>query len=504
MPRKKRNRRNKRKVYKHQYQQHAEIPSNTSTKPSISEACETPKKDQNESFVTLPNVVTPILTPTTPVSQKSCGITLMKSRNGSLPRMLSSAIKNKSKESNFAKLLDEMDDASVFDTFLNNITPKCSRNFRNRSPFKDKYINNLNQHISDINVNSTRLQTPKTRSNSSMSKLRSPGLDKIPIMVDVATQTVYYDNSHEKQNVVCDDSDIYLQSCINIFETPKISQLEKLEQVFKEDATFWGRSILQAKLSKNDEAEMRKCDNLGRKSKNTDNSKYLQNLNEIIYSNAYVSPKVIQKEIKNDVSDCDISFFSPQLKTVSTPIEKMQKTDKILENMAKNILVSHLDRRLHSTEKNSINHYNNFSPKTPNNRNLNTSKCDGKVLTQKINKLDSCISKRKIYNSVSPKKINDISGRINRNAKDSSRSRLQSVRNDPVIVPKTFSPQRRSFVKSNNVLNVSNSGIYTRFMTNIKKLHSRYSTRWYNVVKDVCVGLGITVRRVCIFIHTNT
>ncbi|KAK9745183.1 hypothetical protein QE152_g7189 [Popillia japonica] len=287
MPRKKRNRRNKRKVYKHQYQQHAEIPSNTSTKPSISEACETPKKDQNESFVTLPNkwvltanVVTPILTPTTPVSQKSCGITLMKSRNGSLPRMLSSAIKNKSKESNFAKLLDEMDDASVFDTFLNNITPKCSRNFRNRSPFKDKYINNLNQHISDINVNSTRLQTPKTRSNSSMSKLRSPGLDKIPIMVDVATQTVYYDNSHEKQNVVCDDSDIYLQSCINIFETPKISQLEKLEQVFKEDATFWGRSILQANLSKNDEAEMRKCDNLGRKSKNTDNSKYLQNLNE--------------------------------------------------------------------------------------------------------------------------------------------------------------------------------------------------------------------------------
>ncbi|KAK9745182.1 hypothetical protein QE152_g7188 [Popillia japonica] len=190
-----------------------------------------------------------------------------------------------------------------------------------------------------------------------------------------------------------------------------------------------------------------------------------------------------------------MSLLNPQLKTVSTPIEKMQKTDKILENMAKNILVSHLDRRLHSTEKNSINHYNNFSPKTPNNRNLNTSKCDGKVLTQKINKLDSCISKRKIYNSVSPKKINDISGRINRNAKDSSRSRLQSVRNDPVIVPKTFSPQRRSFVKSNNVLNVSNSGIYTRFMTNIKKLHSRYSTRWYNVVKDVCVGLGITVRR---------
>lgn len=465
MPRRKRNRKNKRKVYKQQVQQH-QNEENVQKSNNKTVVQRTPM-EARDAFYTLPDVITPLRTPSTSNS-------VSRSRNYSLIDTTTpinvrvASIRRSSSRTNLSKRFEDIFIDRNIES-LNNLTPKCSRTLDN-----DSYINNLSYRASAIDLIKNRVnKCAKNRSNSSMSKLRSPGLDRIPVMIDVATQTVSFKNITESENATADDecsSDVYLQSCINIFETPKISRVENLE-----------RRVCSNRLSRlsQDNAEQ------GSPYKKNDlneskmqNLKYVQQFNEIMFP----SPKLVKNEIRNNESDCDIITFSPQLKTVSTPIDRYQKTDRILENMAKNLLTAHLDRKLQEKR----NDYINFSPKTPNDKNFN-SKFDD---TCKINKLDSYISKRRMYNSVSPKK--GISGRYSKNNSFKERS----LKRDSSFIPKTFSPQRSSHSRSDNFLNMSNSNMYTRFISNVKKIHSRYSNKWFNIVKDVCSDLGITVKRV--------
>lgn len=296
------------------------------------------------------------------------------------------------------------------------------------------------------------------RSNSCISKLHSPGIEKVPIKVNVATQTTEMPQSR------CITHDVGVQYEISakdaasdaITETPRISQVLLIEETSKSlNRVSTTPEIKNVNVNNLD--EVRHLQNFEK----TDNYEKITNVKNLLMKNPYC-------KLKN-TSNGEISFFASHLynlKSSSTPIEFAP-----VKNV--NLQMECLDAQENKE---------NFTPKfsTPKNQNL----------PLKLLNNDGLLKHRPFY-SASP--------RVNRFAKYAHLcNRSHNISHLRLKSPHCYkvSSFRKSSVDIESVSSQSSSlsvgvKLYLRM-----KMFGRRIAGWGRHLVDLCNWFGITIKKV--------
>lgn len=412
MPRKRRNRRNRRRNYKEKHENETPQKASNIEKDNV----ETPSNISIKN-----NIITPLVITPSPIIQNN---TIKFHRNVSKAP------------------INQQD----FET-----TPVNPR----RSFKRNKINNDRTPNFSNINLLfnidsptlSARSQTsltPKTlltnRSSSSIPKLHSPGIEKVPLKENVSTQTIFTNLDVGVQYDVLNEP---------IVETPKISQallLDMVENTPKIIVTSPNLKTIQADI---------------------ETVKYTENFRKSIACASNLLSKNPYAKVKNS-SDGEISFFASQLynaKVASTPIDKLLikpciedlNVIEVAKDDAKDVL----------------------------NRKCSTPKNTRDISLRLLN------NKRKPFQSVSPK-LNRYVNHTKFCNKSHNISMLR-YRSPPSYKVNNY---RRLSNDGDSICSVSTSTGFGAKLYLRMKMYGREVAKWSRQLLDLCSWFGIAIKKV--------
>lgn len=240
-----------------------------------------------------------------------------------------------------------------------------------------------------------------------------------------------------------------------ICETPKISQIDLLDleiQKTPQQSNLTASCASENVNNKDVNVEQEKKSY--RKELSCVSLKRLRSYNDIVIN---ASP---QFDKQNNISFGEVSFFSPKLfylQTASTPIiEPVKEETQALQCKVSNI------RKQHDIDRLDV---RNSTPKS----------CE-----REIEMRDFCI-------------INNLSGatkKSNVNARFNFQAKIRRNTSAKSIAPFGGSPE-----KSDSFLHLSNGA--NRFLGRVKRIHTRYTSKWTERLIELCSWLGLTIRKVC-------
>lgn len=412
MPRKRRNRRNRRRNYKEKHENDTPQEANNIEKDHVA----TPSNISIKN-----NFITPLVTTPSPIIQNN---TIKFHRNVSKAP------------------INQQD----FET-----TPVNPR----RSFKRNKINNDRTPNFSNINLLfnldsppvSVRSQTSLTpqkvsthRSSSSIPKLHSPGIEKVPLKENVSTQTILANLDVGVQYDVLNDP---------IVETPKISQALLLDMVENTP-----KIIVTSPNLKSFQADV-------------ETAKSAENFRKSIACASNLLSKNPYAKVKNS-SDGEISFFASQLynaKVASTPIEKLI-TKPCIENV-------------------NVIEIINEDAQDVVNRKCSTPKNTQDASVRLLN------NKRRPFQSVSPK-INRYVNYTKFCNKSHNISMLR-YRSPPSCKVNNY---RRLSTDGDSICSVtSNTGFGAKLYLRMK-MYGREVAKWSRQLVELCSWFGITIKKV--------